>query len=82
MKATPNARRSEIIGWTTEGLRVKVQAPALDGRANEALCAFMAQQLGLPRSAVELVRGSKSRTKLVEVRGMAPSRVRLLLSGG
>jgi uncharacterized protein (TIGR00251 family) len=54
-----------------EVLKVKVHAPALDGRANEALCAFVAEALGVPKGAVALVQGVKSRQKLLEIRGLA-----------
>ena len=53
-----------MVGWLGDALKVKVQAPALDGRANAALTDFLADQLGLPRRAVVLVRGDKSRPLL------------------
>lgn len=70
IKAIPNAPRSEVVGWLGEALKVKVHAPALDGRANEALCEFLAAELGLPKRAVTLVHGDKSRQKLVRIAGL------------
>ncbi len=81
MKAIPNARRTEIVGWRGADLKVKVQAPALDGRANEALCDAIARELGIRGSAVTLVRGAASRTKLVEVRGLSLGVVQSRLPG-
>ncbi|HTL66767.1 MAG TPA: DUF167 domain-containing protein [Lacunisphaera sp.] len=76
LKTIPNAPRDEIAGWLGDALKVKVHAPALDGRANEALLAFLADQLGVPRRAVVLVRGDKSRHKVVRIEGLAAAEVR------
>lgn len=70
LKVVPNAPRSEIAGWLGEALKVKVHAPALEGRANDELCAFLADALALPRRAVTLLRGEKSRQKTVRVTGL------------
>jgi hypothetical protein len=78
-RVVPNARRAEVVGWVGDGLKIKVNAPALDGRANEALCALVALGLGLPRRAVSVVRGAKSRSKLLEVRGLSAEGVRARL---
>lgn len=73
VKAIPNAPRSEIVGWLGDALKVKVHAPALEGRANETLCAFLAETLQLPRRAVRLAQGEKSRQKVVEIEGLTAS---------
>ncbi len=70
LKTIPNAPRSEIAGWLGDALKVKVHAPALEGRANDALLEFLAEKLSLPRRAVTLVRGDKSRHKVVRVVGL------------
>lgn len=70
VKAIPNAPRSEVIGWLGEALKVKIHAPPVEGRANEALCEFLAGQLGLPRRAVTVIRGDTSRQKLVRIAGL------------
>ena len=81
VKAVPNAPRNEIAGWLGEALKVKVHAPALEGRANDELCAFLAAELGLPRRSVTLVQGDKSRHKVVRVAGLdlADARARLTI---
>lgn len=76
LKVIPNAPRDEIAGWLGSALKVKLHAPALDGRANEALTSFLAQQLGLPRRAIALVRGDKSRHKQVRIDGIALDEVK------
>ena len=80
VKAIPNAPRDALAGWMGGVLKVKVHAPALDGRANVALCAFVAEALGVPKGAVALVQGAKSRQKLLEIRGLALADVRVRLA--
>jgi len=70
LKVIPNAPRDEVAGWLGDALKVKLHAPALDGRANAALTVFLAARLDLPRRAVTLVRGEKSRHKAVRIDGM------------
>lgn len=79
IKAIPNAPRSAVVGWLGDALKVKVHAPALDGRANEALCEFLADELGLPKRAVTLVQGDKSRQKLLRIAGLTLAEVKTKL---
>jgi uncharacterized protein (TIGR00251 family) len=73
----PGAKRSEVAGLHGEALKVRIAAPALEGRANAALEAFIAERLGVPRSQVKVVRGERSREKqvLVEDAGAAVERL-------
>lgn len=71
IKAIPNAPRNEVTGWLGPALKVKVHAPPVEGRANEALCEFLADTLRLPRRAVTVLRGDTSRQKLVRIEGLA-----------
>jgi uncharacterized protein (TIGR00251 family) len=82
LKVIPNAPRNEVAGWLGATLKVKVHAPALDGRANDALLAFLAEILGVPRRAVTLARGDKSRHKVVRVGGLTLPEVKARLSAG
>jgi uncharacterized protein (TIGR00251 family) len=70
IKAIPNAPRSEVVGWLGEALKVKVHAPPVEGRANEALCDFLAEYLRVPRRAVDVLRGDTSRQKTVRITGL------------
>jgi len=79
IKAVPNAPRSAVVGWLGDALKIKIHAPALDGRANDALCEFLADELGLPRRAVTLAQGDKSRQKLVRIAGLTLVEVRAKL---
>ncbi len=70
IKAVPNAPRSAVVGWLGAALKVKVHAPALEGRANDELCSFLADALAVPRRAVTLLRGDTSRQKVVRLDGL------------
>ena len=76
LKVIPNAPRDEVTGWLAGALKVKVHAPALDGRANAALTDFLADRLGLPRRAVILARGERSNHKVVRIDGVSLDEVR------
>lgn len=79
IKAIPNAPRSEVVGWLGDALKVKVHAPPVEGRANEALCEFLAEALALPRRAVTVLRGDTSRQKLVRIAGLTLAEVKVRL---
>ncbi len=76
LKVIPNAPRNAVAGWLGDALKVKVHAPALEGRANEELCVFLADALGLPKRAVALLQGEKSRQKLVQIDGLTLAEVK------
>jgi uncharacterized protein (TIGR00251 family) len=65
----PGARRSEVAGRHGDRLKIRVAAPALDGRANDALVAFIADRLRVPKARIALVKGERSRDKLFAVSG-------------
>jgi uncharacterized protein (TIGR00251 family) len=79
LKTIPNAPRTALAGWLGNALKVKVHAPALDGRANAALLAFLAAEFSLPPRAVTLVRGAKSRHKVVRLEGVTLAQVKACL---
>lgn len=79
IKAVPNAPRNAVAGWVGDALKVKVHAPALEGRANEELCAFIADTLALPRRAVSIAQGGKSRQKLLHIEGLTADDIRARL---
>jgi uncharacterized protein len=76
IKALPNAPRNAVVGWLGDALKVKVHAPALEGRANDELCTFIAKTLDLPTRAVTVVQGDKSRQKLLAIDGLTLPEVR------
>jgi uncharacterized protein len=82
VRVQPRATRDEIVGWRADTLGVRVTAPPLDGRANAAVAALVASALGLPSSAVQVVRGERGRDKWLRVAGLSPSDVRARLGQG
>ena len=79
----PRAARSGIAGIHGSAVKVRLQAPPVDGAANEALIALLAESLGVPRREVLILAGATSRLKRVEVRGLSAhlARQRLALAG-
>jgi uncharacterized protein (TIGR00251 family) len=75
IKAIPNAPRTAIAGWMGDQLKIKVHAPALEGRANETLCEYLAEKLRLPKRAVTVALGEKSRQKLLQIEGLTREEV-------
>ncbi len=75
VRAHPGAKKTAILGVYGDGpaaqLKIAVHAPALQGRANDALIAFLADTFSLPRNRVELVSGELSRTKVFVLRGIS-----------
>ncbi len=63
----PGARASEVAGIHGDSLKIRVQAPAIEDRANEALIEFVAQRLGIARRDVTLASGARSREKKLHV---------------
>lgn len=66
----PGAKSSEVVGLHGEALKLRLAAPPVDGKANAALLAFLAERLGVGKAALELVRGETSRQKTVKALGV------------
>jgi uncharacterized protein YggU (UPF0235/DUF167 family) len=73
---TPRASNDEIVGWSEQGLRVRVHAAPERGRANEAVEALLAEALGISPKAVVVVVGHTSSRKVVEIDGLDGGEVR------
>ena len=76
--AQPGAKKSAVAGLHGTALKIRVAAPPVEGKANEALVAFVAASLGLPKRAVSIVKGESSREKLVLVADSRADPARLL----
>lgn len=79
MRLQPRARKDEVVGERGGAVVIRVTAPPVDGKANAALCAFLAKRAGVPRSRVSVVRGLTSRDKVVRVEGVEPQMLRAAL---
>ena len=69
VRVQPGAQRNKIIGLQGEALKIKIAAPPVDNKANAALVDFLAETLGLPKSAIAIRHGATSQGKLVEIAG-------------
>ena len=65
----PRARRTEVAGRHGDAIRIRLAAPPADNAANDELVRFLAEALGVPRSAVQITRGAHARRKTVTVAG-------------
>ena len=75
VRVVPRAGRTGVDGAVEGALRVRLTAPPVEGAANAALIAYLADLLGLPKSAVTLAAGSTSRHKTLLLQGLAPAEV-------
>jgi len=75
----PRSRHDTVVGLYGDSLRVRLTAPPVGGKANEALREFLARRLGVPKSAVEILSGHTSRHKVVRVQGVVAEQVKALL---
>lgn len=80
IKLQPRAASNEIADFAGNELRIRVTAPPVDSAANDALLRFLADQLGCPRSALQLTRGHTSRHKMVLVSGVTVQQIAKALS--
>jgi uncharacterized protein (TIGR00251 family) len=78
--ATPRASKSEVTGWRGDELTLRVTAPPDGGRANDAICQLFSRIVGVPKSAVRIVRGETARHKSVEI-DAEEAHVRSVLGG-
>jgi len=79
VRVQPRASKDEIAGEMGGALKVRLRAPAVENRANDALIEYLAQLLKTPRSAVRILSGDRSRTKRIEIRGVTRQQLETLL---
>jgi uncharacterized protein (TIGR00251 family) len=78
VRIQPRASKDEIIGEIAGALKIRLQAPAVEGRANEALIEFLAQLLKTSKGAVRILSGERSRIKRLEIRGVTRQQIERL----
>jgi uncharacterized protein (TIGR00251 family) len=71
----PRAKRTEVVGWHDDAIKIRLRAPPVDGAANDELVRFLAKQTGVPRSAITIVSGRTSRKKRISLEGVTESEV-------
>ncbi|MHB1006951.1 MAG: DUF167 domain-containing protein [Chloroflexota bacterium] len=70
IRLQPRASANEVVGWEGDAIKVRLTAPPVEGKANKALVEFLAERLGLSKSAVAVITGHGARNKIVEVTGV------------
>jgi uncharacterized protein len=76
VRVIPNARRSELSAVSSDEVRLKIQAPAQDGKANAEVIRYLAELIDCQRSGITIKRGEKARIKIIEITGVTPEEVR------
>jgi len=79
VRIQPRASKTEIVGEMAGALKIRLQAPALEGHANEALIEFLSELLKTPKGAVRILSGERSRMKRVEIRGVTKQQIERLV---
>jgi len=77
VKVHPRARRTALTGRLGDAWKLDLAAPPVEGKANEECARFFAELAGVARSRVHIVQGARSRTKVVEIEGVAQEALRL-----
>lgn len=80
VRVQPRASREAVEGVHGDAIRVRVQAPPVEGAANEAVCALIAQTLGIAKGRVRVVAGGGARTKTLEIEGLPAEVIRSRLA--
>ena len=80
MKVQPRAKETALAKKVGDAYKLRLQAPPVDGKANEACIRFFAAKFGVAASAVRIVQGLSSRMKVVEIEGVDPALVESILS--
>jgi uncharacterized protein len=79
VRVQPRASKDEVAGEMGGALKLRLRAPAVEDRANEALVEYLAQLLKTPKAAVRILSGERSRTKRIEIRGVTRQQILALL---
>ena len=81
IRVQPRASRNAVVGWTGDTLNIRLTAPPVEGAANAACLAFLADLLDLPQAQLEILQGARSRTKVVQITGLRQEEVYARLKG-
>ncbi len=79
VRVHPGARRNDVAGLHAGAVKISIAAPPEDGRANEALIAYLAELLKVPRARISLVSGAGSRSKVLRITGKSAAEVEAAL---
>ncbi len=79
LRVQPGASRNAVVGMYGDAVKIALQAPPVDGKANQLLCRLFAEWSGLPKSAVELRSGLTGRSKVLELSGITAEQLKTIL---
>ena len=79
VRVQPGASKNEIVGVQQDALKLRISAPPLQGKANKVLIQFLAKQLGVKRSQVEILSGHTSRIKTIHVVGQGTEKLQKVI---
>ena len=82
VRVQPRAKKNAVVGEVGEALKLALSAPPIEGRANQACIAFLAELLNVPRASVTIAAGQSSRNKVIRVAGVSAAQVEARLSKG
>ncbi len=80
VRVHPGAKRNEITGTHDGAVKISLTTPPTDGRANDALIAFLAAHLKVPRASIALLTGATSRSKTLRIAGKSAAQIQAALS--
>jgi uncharacterized protein len=80
VRVHPAAKKNAVMGLHAGAVKIALTSPPVDGRANEALIAFIAEKTGVPRARVSLVSGATNRSKVLRITGKSAAEVQAALS--
>jgi uncharacterized protein len=72
----PNAKIDKVVGEHGDAIKIKLRAPAVEGKANTALRRFLTEKLSIPQRAIVLDHGERSRDKLIRIDGLSETDIR------
>ncbi len=81
VRLVPRASQNQIVGVEGDAIKIRLTAPPVEGKANEALCKFLASVVDVPRSSVEIIAGHSSRNKVVCIRGVCLEKLERAILG-
>jgi uncharacterized protein (TIGR00251 family) len=79
-RVQPNSSREGIGEITNNALIIRLNSPAVEGKANDALIRFLSKRLGIAKSRISIIQGERNRNKLVSIEGVSPEEIAGLLT--
>src|SRR2546427_2855165 len=80
IRVQPRASRNAVVGWSGDTLNIRLMAPPVEGAANAACLKFLADLLDVPQSQLEILKGERSRNKVLRITGLTQNEIRARLS--